>query len=232
MSRRPGTDWSEWHEAYARPGSGLADRLAAVRARIHQCLDDTAPGPVRVVSACAGDGRDLLGVLSARPDADRVTALLVEYDAELAARARRSAEGLPARIEVLEADAAQSDVYRESVPADLVLLCGIFGNVSDADVRTTVEASRQLCAPGAAVIWTRHRRDPDLTPSIRGWFADSRLRGDRVRRCGGAGLVGRRASSRRRAPAARTRRSLVHLLPLSAVLVRMTSCWVALVIAT
>ena len=173
MSRRPGTDWSEWHEAYARPGSGLADRLAAVRARIHQCLDDTAPGPVRVVSACAGDGRDLLGALSARPDADRVTALLVEHDAELAARARRSAESLPARIEVLEADAAQSDVYRESVPADLVLLCGIFGNVGDADVRTTVEASRQLCAPGAAVIWTRHRRDPDLTPSIRGWFADA-----------------------------------------------------------
>ena len=232
MSRRPGTDWSEWHEAYARPGSGLADRLTAVRARIHQCLDDTAPGPVRVVSACAGDGRDLLGALSARPDADRVTALLVEYDAELAARARRSAEGLPARIEVLEADAAQSDVYRESVPADLVLLCGIFGNVRDADVRTTVEASRQLCAPGAAGDLDPPPPGPRPDAVDPGLVRRRRLRGDRVRRCGGAGLVGRRASSRRRAPAARTRRSLVHLLPLSAVLVRMTSCWVALVIAT
>ena len=38
---------------------------------------------------------------------------------------------------------------------------------------TTVEAAPQLCAPGAEVIWTRHRNDPDLTPSIRGWFADA-----------------------------------------------------------
>ncbi len=51
MSRRPGTDWSEWHEAYARPGSGLADRLTAVRARIHQCLDarsGSGPGGQRL----------------------------------------------------------------------------------------------------------------------------------------------------------------------------------------
>ena len=165
------TDWWEWHEGYARPSSGLADRLAAVRAQIDRVLDSTAPDPVRVVSACAGDGRDLLGVLSRRSDADRVIALLVEHDARLAARARAAAAALPARVEVRQADAARSDVY--AVPADLVLLCGIFGNVSDADVRATVEASPQLCAPGAEVVWTRHRGDPDLTPSIRGWFADA-----------------------------------------------------------
>ena len=168
-----GTDWSQWHEGYARPGSGLADRLAAVCAQIERHLDATAPDPVRVISACAGDGRDLLSVLSRRPDADRVTALLVEYDEGLAARAREAAGALPARIEVLQADAAQSDIYAPAVPADLVLLCGIFGNVTDADVRTTVDATSQLCAPGAEVIWTRHRDRPDLTPSIRGWFADA-----------------------------------------------------------
>jgi len=27
--------------------------------------------------------------------------------------------------------------------------------------------------PGASVIWTRSRREPDLTPAIRRWFADS-----------------------------------------------------------
>lgn len=167
------TDWSQWHDAYARPGSGLADRLDAVRAQIDRRLDDTAPDQVRVISACAGDGRDLLGVLAGRPDADRVTALLVEYDRELATRASEAAKALPARVDVRQADAAQSDVYAEAVPADLVLLCGIFGNVSDADVRTTVEATPQLCAPGAEVIWTRHRADPDLTPSIRAWFADA-----------------------------------------------------------
>ena len=167
------TDWSQWHDAYARPESGLADRLDAVRAQIDRRLDDTAPDHVRVISACAGDGRDLLGVLAGRPDADRVTALLVEYDRALATRASEATKALPARVDVRQADAAQSDVYAEAVPADLVLLCGIFGNVSDADVRTTVEATPQLCAPGAEVIWTRHRNDPDLTPSIRGWFADA-----------------------------------------------------------
>ena len=167
------TDWAEWHDAYARPGSGLADRLSAVCCHIDRHLDATAPDPVRVVSACAGDGRDLLGVLSRRSDADRVTALLVEHDARLAARARAAADALPARVEVRQADAAHSDVYADAVPADLVLLCGIFGNISDADVRATVEASPQLCAPGAEVVWTRHRGDPDLTPSIRGWFADT-----------------------------------------------------------
>jgi hypothetical protein len=167
------TNWAEWHDAYARPGSGLRDRLAAVRAQIERHLDTTAPDPVRVVSACAGDGRDLLGVLSGRTDASRVTALLIEYDAGLAARAREAADGLAATIEVRQADAALSDVYAHAVPADLVLLCGIFGNISDADVRATVEAAPELCAPGAEVIWTRHRNDPDLTPAIRAWFAES-----------------------------------------------------------
>ena len=167
------TDWSDWHDAYARPDSGLRERLAAVRAQIERHLDSTAPDSIRVVSACAGDGRDLLGVLATRQDAARVSALLVEYDEGLVARARDMAQGLPADIEVRQADAAQSDVYQHSVPADLVLLCGIFGNVSDADVQATIEASPQLCAPGAEVIWTRHRNKPDLTTSIRAWFAAS-----------------------------------------------------------
>jgi hypothetical protein len=165
------TDWAGWHDAYARRGSGLGDRLAVVRSHIDRRLDATSPDAVRVVSACAGDGRDLLGVLAGRSDADRVTALLVEYDTGLAARASQAAQALSARVDVRRADAAQSDVYAGAVPADLVLLCGIFGNVSDADVHATVEAVPQLCAPGAEVVWTRHRGDPDLTPSIRRWFA-------------------------------------------------------------
>ncbi len=165
------TDWSQWHDAYARPDSGLAARLNAVRAEINRRLDQTAPDPVRVISACAGDGRDLLGALAERADADRVTALLVEYDAALATRARSLADALGARVEVSQADAADSSIYADATPADLVLLCGIFGNINDDDVRRTIEATPQLCGPGAEVIWTRHRGDPDLTPSIREWFA-------------------------------------------------------------
>lgn len=167
------TDWSEWHDGYARPGSGLGDRLAAVRDQIGRHLDVTAPDPVHVISACAGDGRDLLGVLAERKDAYRVSALLVEYDAGLAAKAGEAAAALPSTVEVLQADAACSDIYAHAVPANLVLLCGIFGNISDADVRTTIEAAPELCAPRAEVVWTRHRCEPDLTASIRGWFTDS-----------------------------------------------------------
>jgi hypothetical protein len=167
------TDWSKWHDAYAAPDSGLPDRLAVVRDLIERHLNAAAPDPVRVVSACAGDGRDLLGVLARRADADRVSALLVEFDPGLAAHARQAADGLPAQVEVLQGDAARSDVHAHAVPADLVLLCGIFGNISDVDMRATIEAAPELCAEGAEVVWTRHRHDPDLTPSIRDWFADA-----------------------------------------------------------
>jgi hypothetical protein len=46
----------------------------------------------------------------------------------------------------------------------------VWGNVTDRDVRNTVEHLPELCAPGATVIWTRGRFEPDLTPAIRGWF--------------------------------------------------------------
>ena len=72
----------------------------------------------------------------------------------------------------MQGDAGELSAYEGAVPADLVLACGVFGNVPDQDVRRTVLALPQLCAPGATVIWTRHRRPPDLTPSIRGWLRE------------------------------------------------------------
>jgi len=68
---------------------------------------------------------------------------------------------------VLEGDAALVDLWAGSVPADLVLLCGVLGNISDADVERTLAALPELCAAGATVVWTRSRRPPDLTPDIR-----------------------------------------------------------------
>ena len=67
-------------------------------------------------------------------------------------------------------DAGRTATYAGWVPAKLVLVCGVFGNVSDPDVRKTIKALPTLCEDGATVIWTRHRRDPDLTPTIRAWF--------------------------------------------------------------
>ena len=53
------------------------------------------------------------------------------------------------------------------------MLCGIFGNVSDRDIERTIRAAPALCRPGATVIWTRHRRPPDLTAQVRAWFTES-----------------------------------------------------------
>src|SRR5580698_7292952 len=76
-------------------------------------------------------------------------------------------------VEVREADATVMATFADALPADVLLLCGIFGNVSDEDIRFTVEAASAMCRPGGTAIWTRHRRPPDLTPQIRAWFAAS-----------------------------------------------------------
>jgi hypothetical protein len=121
---------------------------------------------------CAGQGRDLLPVLEQHPRGRDVQALLVELDPHNAELARQSATSLP-EVEVVTGDASNSSAYAGAVPADLVLACGIFGNVSDEDVGRTIALLPCLCAEGATVIWTRHRRPPDLTVQIRDWFRDA-----------------------------------------------------------
>ena len=171
------TDWDAWHRDYEDPASRLSERLRVVQRHIDDWLDETAPGHVAVISACAGDGRDLLGVLEHRTDAYRVSGRLVESDPRNAERATDHAHrlALPG-ITVTMADAGIGRSYEGATPADLVLLCGIFGNVTDTDVRRTVTAAPQLCNRGALVIWTRHRQEPDLTPWIRQWFASADFR--------------------------------------------------------
>ncbi|MEU4578493.1 SAM-dependent methyltransferase [Nonomuraea sp. NPDC023979] len=160
-------DWVSWHDDYDRPGSSLGRRLAVVQGAVRAALD---AGAERVVSLCAGQGRDLLPVLAAHPRRGRVRARLVELDER---NARLAEERAPAGVEVVRGDAALTDAYAGAVPADLVLVCGLFGNLSDADVRRTVSALPQLCAPGATVVWTRHTREPDLVPSICAWFEET-----------------------------------------------------------
>jgi hypothetical protein len=166
-------DWVEWHHGYDDPSSGLSARLDSVRAHLTQALHDAPAGEIRLVSLCAGQGRDVLGVLPAHPRRNDVRAVLVEFDAHNAevARADAAAAGLP-KVEVRQADAGLIAGYSDYLPAHVLLLCGIFGNISEADIHRTVTAAPALCVPGATVIWTRHRRSPDLTPSIRSWFSD------------------------------------------------------------
>jgi Methyltransferase domain len=166
-------DWYAWHDRYDSRGS-LARRLVAVQDRVREALDHAPPGPLRVVSLCAGQGRDLLGVLPHHARRDDVTARLVELDPRNAAVAAEAAAvaGLD-RVEVVTGDAALTDLYAGLVPADLVLACGIFGNVTDADVRAIISHCAQLCRSGGTVVWTRHRGAPDLVPQICQWFEES-----------------------------------------------------------
>jgi hypothetical protein len=163
-------DWAAWHDDYDSPESELSRRLAIVQGRIRDALDAQPPGPVRILSMCAGQGRDLIGVLDGHPRRDDVRARLVELDPRNVAVAKETA---PAGVEVVAGDAALTAAYDGLVPVDIALVCGVFGNVSDDDIRHTVRQLPMLCRPGATVVWTRHVEPPDLTPAIRGWFAES-----------------------------------------------------------
>lgn len=159
-------DWLHWHEGYNDPDSALARRLGIVRMRIAEALDRLPAGPIRVASMCAGEGRDLLPVLQNHPRAGDVSGRLVELDPRLAERARASA---PTAIEVVCADAGLSDAYEGAVPVNLLLCCGVFGNITEADIQNTIDCWSMLCASEATVIWTRGGREPDIRPQVRQW---------------------------------------------------------------
>jgi hypothetical protein len=162
-------DWHAWHDEYDVPGSLLARRLAVVQTQIRAALGRCPPGPLRVISICAGQGRDLLGVLATHPRGRDAAVRMVELDPRNAAIARDAAKaaGL-AGVEVVVGDASLTDRYVDVVPADLVLVCGVFGNITLAE--RTVAFLGCMCKTGGTTVWTRHRREPDLVPRLCGWF--------------------------------------------------------------
>ena len=166
-------DWVAWHGSYAQTGS-LARRLAVVRTRIGETLDAAGDGPIRILSLCAGDGRDVFPELSARPWM-RASTTLVELDEQLAATARH-ASSLLAGSEVRGGDAGNVATFADVLPVDLLLLCGIFGNISRDDIQATIAAVPSMLAAGGTVIWTRGWfAHEDLRPTIRRWFTEAGL---------------------------------------------------------
>lgn len=169
-------DWVRWHEDYADSDSDLSRRRRSVQANITTWLDSRPGEPLRVVSACAGNGRDIVEVLARRDDADRVDVVLLELNPELATEADELARqsGLD-RVSVRQLDAGTTTSYVGAVPADLVMFCGVFGNIADEDIHATIRLFPQLCASDACVVWTRgrFRGAGDLTLAIRSWFAES-----------------------------------------------------------
>lgn len=166
-------DWSAWHRAYDDPDSRLSRRLRVVQRHIGRAIDARS-GELRLISMCAGQGRDVLGVLALHPRRHDVSALLIELDPDLAGIARSEAEraGLGG-VRVVCGDAALTGNYARATPADIVVACGVFGNISMDDIENTIRRLPGLCAPGATVIWTRGWHPSlDVTPQIRGWFAE------------------------------------------------------------
>jgi hypothetical protein len=164
-------DWAEWHRDYDDPGSLLSRRLQLVQGHLRAEFDRAPAGDIRLISLCAGQGRDVLGVLAGHPRRNDVRARLVELDDRNVALARQAAQAAGLHgVEVRQADAGITDACLGAVPAQIVVACGIFGNITDSDIQATVAALPGLCAPGALVLWTRHRGPPDLTPAIRSWL--------------------------------------------------------------
>lgn len=167
-------DWARWHDEYDVPGSSLAIRLELVQTLLRTALDDAPKGLIQIVSCCAGQGRDVIEVVANHVRGLDVRARLVELDPRNVAFARASAERLGlANIEVVEGDASMADVYVGAVPARIVMVCGVFGNMTDSDVEGLIRRLPECCEPNATVIWTRHRQAPDLTPRLLTWFGEA-----------------------------------------------------------
>jgi hypothetical protein len=153
-------DWQAWHRDYDDPSSSLSRRLREVRSQLAGLLVDRPSGrQVRLLSLCAGDGRDTIPVLAecGRP----VEACLVELDPGLSSGAREAAAAAGLEVDVRTGDAGLVSTFADRLRVDVLMLCGVFGNVADADVERTVAAARGMVATGGAVVWTRGCRTPD-----------------------------------------------------------------------
>ena len=72
--------WWSWHDDYADPDSALSRRLAAVVQRTTDAIDSCGPGTIVLISACAGQGRDVISALAGHERREDVRGLLVELD--------------------------------------------------------------------------------------------------------------------------------------------------------
>lgn len=82
-------DWVDWHRDYDDAGSLLSQRGEVVQGHLRAELERAPAGDVRLISLCAGQGRDVIGVLTGHPRRDDVRARLVELDERNVALARQ-----------------------------------------------------------------------------------------------------------------------------------------------
>jgi len=151
--------WYKWHAPYDEIRSVQTDRLGTVQELIAAGLDAARPGPLKAVSVCSGQARDLLPMLINHPRGHDVAVRMIELE-PLNASFLYGALGSTdlTEVEVVVADAGLTDAYVGAVPADLVLITGPFANIGQDDLLRTVRMLPQLCAPGAIVVWSVYGR--------------------------------------------------------------------------
>src|SRR5687768_13388422 len=122
--------WTGWPaEAYAQ--LQYQQRLQTVQEHLRGVLDDAPVGPLRLISMCAGDGRDVIGTVRAHERRGDVSAWLVELDRQSVAAGIQEAAvaGLEGAVNFINADATDYATYQGVAPADIVLACGVWGHV-------------------------------------------------------------------------------------------------------
>jgi hypothetical protein len=177
----PDPDWVRWYQGYGTSPDRQA-RLCFVQSHISRCLASCPPGPIDVISICAGDARDLVGVLSVHERASDVSARLVESNEEVVARGSAAIESanLGGILTYAVTDATLFSAYASVRPAPLVIAAGVLGNLRPTQVRRLIEGLPCLCRPGGFVIWTRHRLYNDgaaTLPRIRNLFREAGFEG-------------------------------------------------------
>lgn len=150
-------DWKAWHKLY-ESSTPLQRRLELVRSQIAAALDAAPPGEIRLISVCAGDGRDVLGALSGHPRVRDVRARLVELNPELVASGRAAIEqaNLAGQVEFVQGDATLSSLYKGIAPAQVVVMAGMIGLVDAAEIPGLVRCLGCLTTRDGRVVWTRN----------------------------------------------------------------------------
>lgn len=142
-------DWLAWHQRYDEAPT-LQARLTLVRSQLGDALSASPLAALRLISLCAGDGRDVIGTLAGHPRAADTSAYLVELNPALVAhgRAKVAQLQLEAQVQFITGDATRSSTYLQIAPADLLLVSGVFGNVRTAELPAMVDQLRCLCRQG------------------------------------------------------------------------------------
>ena len=149
--------WYQWHAPYDDLLSEQTERLEVVQRLLVEYFDGAPAGPLRAVSICSGQARDLLPILIHHPRGAEVQATMLDLD-PLNASFLHGALGSTALtgVEVVVADAGSTAAYDGIVPVELALLCGVFANVDLAGAERIVDFLPAMCAPGATVVWSTY----------------------------------------------------------------------------